>query len=65
MMAMETRKRSEGNAVVFYGFDVFMFFSFIWDEFVAMDVAGCWLIVWQGSWQVKIGGNLAVERKKR
>jgi hypothetical protein len=38
-----------------YGFDVFMLFSFIWDECDVVDIVGCWLIVWQGSCQAKSG----------
>ncbi len=36
-----------------YGFDVFMSFSFIWDECVVVDIVGHWLIVWQRSYQAK------------
>jgi hypothetical protein len=32
-----------------------MSFSFIWDEYVAMDVIGRWLNVWQGNRQAKNG----------
>jgi len=47
------------------GFDVFMSFSFIWDYYATMDIAGRWLIVWQGriAKQRMVGRNLAVERK--
>ncbi len=38
-----------------YGFDVFMSFSFIWNVCDAVDITGCWLIVWQGSCQAKHG----------
>jgi hypothetical protein len=43
MVAMEMRKNTNGDVVVF------MAFSFIWDEYVVMDSIGCWLNVWQGS----------------
>jgi hypothetical protein len=35
----------------FYGFDDFMSFSFIWDEWVGVDIIGHWLNVRQGSCQ--------------
>jgi hypothetical protein len=38
-----------------YGFDVFMSFFFIWDVCTTMDIVGRWLIMWQGSYQVKCG----------
>jgi len=46
------------------GFDVFMSFSFIWDDYATMDIAGRWLIVWQAriAKQRVIDRNL-VERK--
>ncbi len=31
-----------------YGFDVFMLFSFIWDEWVGVDITGHWLNARQG-----------------
>ncbi len=34
-------------------FDVFMLFSFIWDDYVVVDIVGRWLIVWQGSYHMK------------
>jgi hypothetical protein len=53
MTTMETRKRSKGKCDGVYGFDVFMLFSFIWDECVVVDIVGHWLIVWQRSYQAK------------
>ncbi len=34
-----------------YGFYVFVSFSFIWDEWVVMDIIGHWLNVRQGNYQ--------------
>jgi len=41
-----------GNAVVFYGIEIFMLFSSIWDVCVAI---GHMMTVWQGRCQVKCG----------
>jgi hypothetical protein len=38
-----------------YDLDNLMLFSCIWDEYAIVDIVGCWLIVWQGSYQVKNG----------
>jgi len=49
-----------GDAVVFYGVEIFVSFSSIWDVCVATRRR---MIVWQGSCQVNaVGGNLVVER---
>jgi hypothetical protein len=47
------------------GFDVFMSFFFIWNDYATMDIAGCWLIVWQGriAKQRMVSRNLAEEQK--
>ncbi len=50
---METWKSTDGDVVVFYGVEIFMAFSFIWDVYVAMDIVKCRMIVWHGSYQVK------------
>jgi hypothetical protein len=47
------KKKKQRRCGGVYGFDVFIYFSFIWDECVAIYIVGCWLIVWHGSCQVK------------
>jgi len=51
----EDEKKEQRRCGGVYGLDVLMSFSFIWDDYAAMDIVGCWLIVWQGSCQVKNG----------
>jgi hypothetical protein len=43
-------KTLNGNTMVFYGVEIFMLFSFIWDVCVA---AGHRMTMWQGNYQVK------------
>ncbi len=38
---METRKSTDGDAMVLYGVEIFMSFSFIWDVCPTVDIAGC------------------------
>ncbi len=52
---METRKNIDGDAVVLYGIEIFMLFSFIWDVCVVVDIVGHMMTMWQGSYQVKCG----------
>jgi hypothetical protein len=47
------KKREQRKCSGVYGFDVLMLFSFIWDDYVVMNIDGCWLIVWQGNCQAK------------
>jgi hypothetical protein len=35
---METRKSIDGDAVVCYGVEIFMSFSFIWDVYAVVDM---------------------------
>ncbi len=50
---METRKNTDGNVVVFVALKSLCRFLFVWVVYVAVDIVGCWMIVWQGSCQVK------------
>jgi hypothetical protein len=49
-MAWRQGRALNGDAVVFYGVEIFMSFSSIWDVCVVVE---CRMIVWQGSYQVK------------
>ncbi len=50
---METRKSTDGDAVVLYGVEIFMSFSFIWDVCAIVHIVGRMMTMWQGSYQVK------------
>jgi hypothetical protein len=49
-MAWKQRRTINGDVVVFYGIEVFMSFSSIWD---VCAIAKRRMIVWQKSYQVK------------
>jgi hypothetical protein len=51
-MAWRQGKTLNGDAVVFYGIEIFVLFYPMWDVCV---VIGCIMTVWQGSCQVKCG----------